>query len=362
MRYASMTRWALVEEPAVDVLQVGVGVGGHDVEEVRPGRGHDERVPVVRPDHADATGEDGLHHLVRRADGRRREAAAEGLREADDVRLDPEVLARAAGGDGEAGLHLVHDPDDAVTAGDLADAVEVAGLRQDDPAVHEGRLHDEAGRCATLRLEADDPALESVGVVERDGHRHRGDARRDARAVGDGRVVLAIGHVVLGEADRDHHVVVVAVVRPEDLEDRVAAGDRSGQADGVHRRLGPRVEEPPLREAEAPLELLRDDDRVLGRRGEVRAERHPVRDRLGDLRVGVALHHAPEGVVDVQVPAPVHVPHVLPVAVRQVDRPRLARLVGRRHTAGEGLLRAGEHRGRSRRPLVQPAGLLLDEP
>ena len=55
------------------------------------------------------------------------------------------MLDRAAGGDGQARLHLVEDQDDAVARGELADRLEVARLGEDDPEVHHRRLHDHAG-------------------------------------------------------------------------------------------------------------------------------------------------------------------------------------------------------------------------
>ena len=61
------------------------------------------------------------------------------------------------------------------------------------------------------------------------------------------------------------------VVGALDLDDQVASGDRPHQVDRVHRRLGARVVEPPLRQAEPVGQRLGDDDRVLGRLGEVGA-------------------------------------------------------------------------------------------
>jgi hypothetical protein len=119
-----------------------------------------------------------------------------------------------------------------------------------------------------------------------------------------------VADAVVRHTDRDHHAVVVAVVGAEDLEDRVAAGVRAGDPDRVHRRLGPRVGEAPLRQAPAARELLGDDDGVLGRHGEVRAVVESLGHGAGDGRVGVPLHHRAEAVVEVDPPRPVHVPHI----------------------------------------------------
>ena len=100
----------------------------------------------------------------------------------------------------------------------------------------------------------------------------------------------------------------MAVVGAEDLDDGVPPGGRARDADRVHRRLGAGVDVAPLRQAEASCELLGDDDRVLGRRGEVCAELDTLLDRARDHRVGVTLHHRAEAVVEVEQLVPVHVP------------------------------------------------------
>jgi hypothetical protein len=74
----------------------------------------------------------------------------------------------------------------------------------------------------------------------------------------------------------------------------------------------------------APRELLADDDRVLGGGREVRALDVALADRLADGRVGVALDHRAEAVVEVVHLVAVDVPHARPVAVLEIDRPRLA--------------------------------------
>ena len=87
--------------------------------------------------------------------------------------------------------------------------------------------------------------------------------------------------------------------------------------DGVHGRLGAGVREAPLGQPEAPPQLLGDDDRALGRGGEVRAARRAGRDRGDDRRVGVADAHDAEAVVEVDVLVAVHVPHARALAVRR---------------------------------------------
>ena len=110
------------------------------------------------------------------------------------------------------------------------------------------------------------------------------------------------------DTDGDHHAVVVPVVRAEDLHDRVAPLEAARDPDRVHRRLGARVREAPLGQPEAPRQLLRDDDPVLGRRREVRPQPGALGDRLDDRRMRVAHDHRAEAVVEVPELAAVDVP------------------------------------------------------
>ena len=236
---------------------------------------------------------------------------------------------------------------------DLADGLEVAGLREHDAEVHHRRLHDHAGGHATFFGKALDAALHGGRVVERHGDRHVGYGLRDAAAVGEGRVVLAVADRGVVHADRDHHVVVVTVVRAEDLDDRVAARRGARNADRVHRGLGARVRVSPLRQAPTALELVGDDDRVLGRRGKVRALLHALDDSLRDDRMGVTLDHRAEAVVKVDHLRAINVPDVGADTALEVDRPRIAELVRRGHTARQRNLCALVHAARSGRVRIQ---------
>src|SRR4029453_9128417 len=90
---------------------------------------------------------------------------------------------------------------------------------------------------------------------------------------------------------RDHPRIVVAVVRADDLDDRVASGQPPGDPDGIHRRFGAGVRVAPFRQAPAALQLLSDRDGVLGRRGEMGAGLDAPLDGVRDRGVGVALRH-----------------------------------------------------------------------
>ena len=65
-------------------------------------------------------------------------------------------------------------------------------------------------------------------------------------------------------------------------------------------------------QAPAAAQLLGDDDRALGGRGEVRALVHPRLHGGGDGRVGVPDAHHAEAVVEVHVLVAVDVPDVRP--------------------------------------------------
>ena len=243
----------------------------------------------------------------------------------------------------------------------LADGLEIAGLGEHDPEVHHRRLHDHAGGLAALLDQELDAPLHRGRVVERHRDRQVGDRLRDAGPVRERLVVVAVADLVVVDADRDHHVVVVAVVGAEDLDDRVAPRDRPRDPDRVHGRLGARVRVPPPGQAPAALQLFGDNDAVLGGRREVRPLRVALGQRLADGRVGVALHHRAEAVVEVEQLVPVDVPDLRPAPAGEVDRPGIAHLVGGGDAGGEGLAGALVHGLRGARPLVEPGLLALGQ-
>ena len=295
------------------------------------------------------------------ADRTARQPATQRLRQRHHVGLDAEALGRAAGRDAEPGLHLVEDQDDAAVAGERANGLEVPRFGQDDAEVHHRRLHDHAGGLATFAFEGVDARLHRIDVVEGDGNGEIRDRLRDACAVGDGVVGEPVADPVVGDPDGDHHAVVVAVVGAEDLHDRVAPRVAASDADRVHRRLGARVGEAPLREPEAARQLLADCDRVLGWNGEVRAEPDARFDRGGNRRVGVTLDHRSEAVVEVDALRPVHVPHGGTFAVGEVDRPRIAQLIRRCHAGREDAIGSLVRTRGGWRRLVEPLLLALGQ-
>ena len=155
-----MTAGAAREDPVVEAVEVRVGLGRHDLDQVRARRRHAQRVAVVGAHLVDAAVLDDRHRPPRVPPiapvGRPPPRA---LASVTMSGVDAEALDRAAGGDAEAGLDLVEDQDDAVPARDLAHRLEVAGLGEHDPEVHHRRLHDHAGRLAALLVELGDAPL-----------------------------------------------------------------------------------------------------------------------------------------------------------------------------------------------------------
>jgi hypothetical protein len=85
----------------------------------------------------------------------------------------------------------------------------------------------------------------------------------------------------------------------------------------------------------------------------VRALLHALNDGLRDDRMGVALDHRTEPVVEVDHLGAVDVPHVRANAALEVDRPRIAELVGRGDATRQRDLGALVHATRCRRVRIQ---------
>ena len=243
-------------------------------------------------------GLDDAHHLGSAPEGADRDPASDALREAEEVRLHAEVLEGPTPGQDDAGLHLVEDQDDAVLGGELADPLEVAGLRRHDADVELDGLDDDRRDLVVVGLE---DRGEDLRLVERRDHRLRDPRARDPGAGRDRLRLLDRSHRLPGRLDADEHVVVVAVVAALELDDLLAAGVAAGDADRVHRRFGARVAEAHEIGVEALLDLLRQRDAVLDRERVAGPVRDPVLERLREERVRVAGGEHAEGHVEVDV-------------------------------------------------------------
>jgi hypothetical protein len=119
------------------------------------------------------------------------------------------------------------------------------------------------------------------------------------------------------------------------------------------------VREAPACELPAPRELLGNDDRVFGGRREVGAVSVTPADRRADRRMGVALQHRAEAVVEVEELVAVDIPDALTLASGQIDRPGVTGLKRRSDPARQHPSGAPKHRGRPGRALVQRGGFAL---
>src|SRR5256712_11764412 len=142
------------------------------------------------------------------------------------------------------------------------------------------------------------------------------------------------------------------------LDRALPTGKAAGEGAGAGGRLGAWVCEPPLGLAEAPRQLVGDDDSVLDGLREVGAALDLPLDGVDDLRVGVADHHDAEAVVKVDVFVAVHVPHKAALAVLDEDRLRRGVLEGRRDAPREHLSRVFPQLLRARTRLAET--LLFD--
>ena len=286
---------------------------------------------------------DGLHHLVRAADRTAGHTAAQRLGQAHDVGLHAEQPGDPTVVHHQAGLHLVEGQQRVVATGDLAHALEVAGLRRDDARVHHHRLEDHARRSAR---DARRSTRSSAGRSLNGTMRTRSAICCGTPEPGT-RCGASIGPELVGRAeDRDHRRVVVTVVGALDLHHQLAAGDRAHQVERVHRGLGARVGEPPHRQTEPLAQRFGDDVGVLGRLGEVGAQRHPPLHGLDHGRMRVADDVHAVAAVHVDVLGAVDVPHASTEAAVDPHRHRTRAGPTGRHAAGHAALGPLPHRER----------------
>ncbi len=349
------------DEPVAQPIEMGIRLRGEDLQQAGPGSGHDQWVAVERPHLFDPAAGNGRHDVRRGADGPGRQPAAERLGQRDHIRQHAEAFGGAPGRHAQTGLDLIENQYHAVPASDAPDSLQIAGLGQDHAEVHHGRFHDHTGWRTPLGHQRLNPPLHGRGVVERHRHSQIDHCRWNALAVGKRRHVIDGADVLVGGPDRDHHVVMMTVVGTENLDDRLASGHRPGDSDRIHGRFRPRVDIAPLRQPEATDQFLTNDHRILGRHREVAAQAYPLTHRANNGRVRVPLHHRAETIVEVGILGSVDVPHQRAPPVRQVDRPGVAGLVGRRHPTGHRPQRPVVHRPGARGAFGQPTLLLPGE-
>src|SRR5207249_8061898 len=91
---------------------------------------------------------DQIHHSAACAEGSERQAATDGLGEANHVRLHAEEFAGASPGKFCAGLDLVEDEQRAVLGANVAQPLQEPRLRQTQSDVHHNGLENDGGDLA----------------------------------------------------------------------------------------------------------------------------------------------------------------------------------------------------------------------
>ena len=175
-----------------------------------------------------AGGRDLLHDLSPAAVRADRQAAADDLAEAGDVRLDAVQLLRAAASDTEARDHFIEDQQRSVLARERAQSFQKAFGRRNDAHVSRDRLHDDG--CDAIGVLLEQPPDGRQIVVGRD-ERQLGECGGHARTVGEAERRDA-------RAGSSEQAIGVAVIAAIELDDAVAASERAREPQRGHRRLG----------------------------------------------------------------------------------------------------------------------------
>ncbi len=254
-------------------------IGKQDAQSRGAGR-HRHRVAGQRSRLVDgAEGRELLHELAAASVGADRQPAADDLAVGGEVGLDAVEGGGAIGAQAEPGDDLVQDQQRAVPAAQLAQqAHELLALDQ-QARVGWHALDDH--RC-DLGPAFVHQRAQCLGVIER---QHRGVMGEALRHPGRGRRAE-------GREPRpgvDQQMVHVPVVAAAELDDRVAAGGAACQADGGHDRFGAGGHEAHhLEVRHRGGHELGELDLLPARRPEREARGGSGRDRLHNLRVGVA--------------------------------------------------------------------------
>jgi hypothetical protein len=158
---------------------------------------------------------------------------------------------------------------------------------------------------------------------------------------------------------REQERVVVAVVGALHLHDLVPPRGGAGDAEGIHRRLGPGVDDANLLQSEPLADRFGERDRGGCRHREVDRLASRLLESFDDLRMGVADDVDAEAAVEVLVLDTVDVPDARTLAALEVDRIRVPSLEVRGHTVRQALHGSFVERVRARRPGHQVRGLSL---
>src|SRR6266545_5022928 len=275
-----------------------------------------------------------VHHLGAPAESAHGEAPADDLAERGEVGTNAEALLRSPRPHAE-GDHLVEDQQNTQAGRHLAQPLEEALARRQDPADAQGGIDEERGDVRAVPFENLGAGL---GVVPRQDHDVLEHCRRYPRRRGHGfRPLARAGLFEIGR-DADQDPVVGAVIGALELGDLAPPREGPRHPHRVHRRLGAGIGEADgLHAGDALRQDLGQAHLVLARTRKGHAPARRVLDGLDDGRVGVAQDQARVIAVEVQSLDAVGVPDARAFSPRDIERIRIeedrrAAVAARHHT------------------------------
>ena len=208
-----------------ELFQAVIRVPVQEFPELGQARRHGDRVAGegARLVHGAERGK-AVHDFRPAAEGSHREAAADDLPHAGEVRRDAVKLLYAAGRDAEARHDFVKDEQGVVAERDFPQEVEETVLREVKPGVGREGLQDDGGDVVPMELKG---FLHCFPVIVGNGDGELGHLPGNACAV----------RLPEGEragACRHQQGVHMAVVAPDEFDDFAASGVAARQPDGGH--------------------------------------------------------------------------------------------------------------------------------
>ena len=256
-----------------------------------------------------------VHEFGPAADGRERQAPAQGLADGADIRRHPKILLSPSRTFLERGLDLVEEEQHVVLLGEFAQMLQISGPGQDAAAIEVHWLQDHRAHLVAILRHG---LLGGLRVVEGHGDNelaHRlGDAGRFPEKA-------RLFQLLAGRVAADVGVLVVPVEMTGEADDLVPPRNGPAQPQGVERGLGARIGEAhPLGTGNQPAESLGQLDVV----GHISGTAHPQLggpdQGLTHRRMSVAQQGGPVAARHVQVLAAVHVGEMRSLGALHVHR------------------------------------------
>ena len=209
-----------IDQLLAELFDVGVVLAGENIAEGRKAGRHRNRIRVVGAAVKDLVLRDEVHHRLVRAEGRQREAAANGLRQADHIGDHTVVFRSATPSKLRPSLHFVEDKKRAILRGDLAQSFQEARLRHAEPDVHQDGLKN----LTRILLEA---ALHRAKVVEGRNRNVGNGAFRNAQPAGNRNRIFDIAEIGSMRLDADQRRIVQPVITAFKFHDLVTPRGRA---------------------------------------------------------------------------------------------------------------------------------------